>query len=161
MVHYAESTPSAPFNQPGVPTCGFHATGSARTTITLEHYGRVGFRNGNQWVSQPPANTIGVTVQKRHKDSPCTEASWVDVTASGSFTAEMNPNSSRGIVVCGPFTDTNFYYRIRPVTTTGPGLAPLYCREVNDANPPVVGAYEYIYLPVFENIQGGCFEGEC
>jgi hypothetical protein len=62
MVHYAESTPSAPFNQPGVPTCGFHATGSARTTITLEHYGRVGFRNGTQWVSQPPANTIGVTV---------------------------------------------------------------------------------------------------
>jgi hypothetical protein len=153
QIHYAECTPSAPFNQPGVAICTYHATGGQRNSITLEHYGRVGFRSNGQWTTQPAAGTMAIQVHRRLKLTAC-NSPWEDVTATGPYSAVINPDSSRGLIVTGPFTDANYYYRIKPLQQAGAGVSLLYCRDTdNDANPPVVGEYEYIYLPVVESAE--------
>jgi hypothetical protein len=160
MVHYEECDPSAagePDTQIGI--CEYHAYGPALTSIKVDHYGVVSFRNAadTAWADAPPAGTQGVIVERRlNNNCDCTSSCWTDVSAS--FSVAVDTSNRRQIVVTGPFeaTDPNvngeksWLYRIRPVRATGSGLSPLRCRNLAAANQnatgPVVGDYAYQYM---------------
>jgi hypothetical protein len=154
MVHYEECEPSAA-GEPGVPLTGenYHAVGGARSTIVLDHYGFVGYRNAANtgWQATPPSGKRGVIVERRLNGS---EYAWQDVSAS--FTVTVDSANGRAIRVSGPFAVVpptqpakDYLYRIRPVRALSATQAPLLCRDAGSptAGPlPVVGDYEFIYL---------------
>lgn len=161
MVHYNECEPTG-LGTPGVALtgCNYHATGYTRTSITIEHYGQVGYRNSanNGWQSTPPAGTQGIIVERKRVDD-CT-ANWTDI--SSSFSVAVDANNARSIIITGPFAsaplnESTWLYRIRPMRTTASGQAPLRCREpLDNPSAPIVGDYTYVYLADgVEDIPGG------
>jgi hypothetical protein len=161
MVHYNECEPTG-LGTPGVALtgCNYHATGYTRTSITIEHYGQVGYRNSanNAWQSTPPAGTQGIIVERKRVDD-C-NANWTDI--SSSFSVAVDANNARSIIITGPFAsaplnEPTWLYRIRPMRATASGQAPLRCREPLDSpSAPIVGDYTYVYLADgVEDIPGG------